>query len=382
MQSQPAPGPASHSFGGAFRGARVLVTGHTGFKGSWLTSWLLHLGAEVFGLSKDVPTRPSLFDLGQLASRVHHQVGDIRDLGTVRAALQEAQPQFVFHLAAQPIVSLSYQDPLLTLSSNVMGTAHVLEALREFDRPCAAIIVTSDKCYDNLEWVWGYRETDALGGKDIYSGSKAAAEAVFRAYWSSFFGAGRHPVRLASARAGNVIGGGDWAADRIVADCIRAWGRGERVPIRSPQATRPWQHVLEPLSGYLALAARLAGDAQLDGESFNFGPSGEQNRSVLQLLGDLGAVWGLSSAEQACEITGNVPFHEAGLLKLSCDKALLRLGWRPTLGYGECVQLTGGWYREVLRENADALGRTHADIARYEALASERAQGWAAPAQR
>lgn len=357
-------------------GRRILVTGHTGFKGAWLTSWLLSLGAEVCGFSKDIPTAPSLFELAGLGSRMEHHIGDIRDLSALKKTVHAFRPDFVFHLAAQPIVSLSYKDPLETITSNVTGTANVMEVLRTVDWPCTTIIVTSDKCYDNVEWVWGYRETDALGGKDIYSGSKGAAELVFRSYFHSFFQKDGHPVRLASARAGNVIGGGDWAADRIVADCIRAWERGESVEIRSPRATRPWQHVMEPLSGYLTLAADLANNSALHGESYNFGPRAEQNRTVVELLGDLGTVWGLDSPQDAYCITDDIPFHEAGLLKLNCDKALLELRWEANLSYQECMSLTGLWYREVLRENKDAYDVTLRQIRDYERLATERLRVW------
>lgn len=375
MQSTSVAG-AQRPFHGVFEGQTVLVTGHTGFKGSWLAAWLLRLGAHVVGYSKDIPTQPSLFELGHLADRLTHHIGDVRDLPTLHRVVQESRPRFVFHLAAQPIVSTSYKDPLETLSSNVMGTAHVMEALRTADWPCTAVVITSDKCYDNVEWVWGYRETDAMGGKDVYSGSKGAAELVFKSYWHSFFNRPDCPVQAVTARAGNVIGGGDWAADRIVADCIRAWQAGKPVEIRSPMATRPWQHVLEPLSGYLALAEQMARTGRFNGDAYNFGPRAEQNRTVVQLLGDLGEIWGFDAREQAYTVTGNVPFHEAGLLKLNCDKALLNLGWESNLSYAECMRMTGQWYRDVLREGRDALACTQAQIAEYEALAAERARVW------
>lgn len=365
------------SFDNVFSGARVLITGHTGFKGAWLSAWLMSLGAKVCGYSREVPTTPSLFELAGLAGEVAHHVGDIRDLETLRATVRAFRPDFVFHLAAQAIVSVSYKDPLDTITSNVTGTANVLEVLREVDWRCTAIIITSDKCYDNVEWVWGYRETDALGGKDIYSGSKGAAELIFRSYYHSFFKGRNHPVRLATARAGNVIGGGDWAADRIVADCIRAWGEGRVVEIRSPAATRPWQHVLEPLSGYLTLARALAASEVHDGESYNFGPRAEQNRTVVDLIGDLGRIWGLGSDAEAYKTTGNIPFHEASLLKLNCDKALLELNWEANLKYAECVEMTGSWYRRVLKDKEQALAVTLEQIAGFAALAGERDRTWA-----
>ena len=371
-----APG-ARVMFQGAFGGARILLTGHSGFKGSWLASWLLDQGGTVCGYSKDIPTQPSLFELTGLEQRLEHVVGDVRDTAHFRAVVHSFKPDFVFHLAAQALVSISYYDPLETFSTNVMGTASVMEVLRSVDWRCTVIIITSDKCYDNVEWVWGYREVDPMGGKDPYSGSKGAAELVYKSYFKSYFQSSDCPVKLAVARAGNVIGGGDWAADRIVVDCIRAWTTGNRVKIRSPAATRPWQHVLEPLSGYLALAAHVSRTNDQVGEAFNFGPRSEQNRSVVQLLSDLGRVWGFTSTDQAYEIIDNVPFHEAGLLKLNCDKALLRLHWESTLSYAECMEMTGTWYRDVIRDGRAAAECTAEQIVRYEVLAQQRQRAWA-----
>ncbi len=364
------------AFGDCYRGQDVVVTGHMGFKGGWLSLWLLHLGAKVHGYSREVPSVPSLFEVAKLDEVLDHTVGDVRDLEKFRALLHRVKPRYVFHLAAQPIVSLSYTDPVETMSSNVMGTTIVLEALRSVTWPCAAIMVTSDKCYDNVEWPWGYRETDGLGGKDVYSGSKGAAELAIRCYFHSFFARGDHPVRLAVGRAGNVIGGGDWAADRIVVDCIKAWSDGGKVQLRSPAATRPWQHVLEPLSGYLALAQHLAADKNQHGEAFNFGPRAEQTRTVVELLEDLAKLWGLASGADAYEIVAQVPFHEAGLLKLNCDKALLAMRWTPTLSYRECVTMTGEWYRQVLREDADPRALTLSQIDQYQTLGAERQLAW------
>jgi len=363
------------AFGGSYRGQRVLVTGHTGFKGGWLSLWLNRLGAHVSGYALPPPTEPALFDLARIATIVDHTENDIRDLAAFRAALHRARPRFLFHLAAQPIVSRSYAEPLETFSTNVMGTAVILDALRGVDWPCAAVIITSDKAYDNVEWAWGYRENDVLGGKDIYSGSKGAAELAIKSYRHSFFPNGDGAVRLAVARAGNVIGGGDWAQDRIVVDCVRAWQRGEPVRLRSPEATRPWQHVLEPLSGYLALGQALAASPTLHGEAFNFGPRAEQSRTVIQLLGDLAREMGLPE-DAAYEIVERKPFHEAGLLKLNCDKALLELRWSPTLGYEQVVGMTGQWYRAVLQDGADAQRLSLAQIAAYEAEARRLRQVW------
>ncbi len=370
-------GDARAPFGGVYAGKRVLITGHTGFKGSWLTSWLIVQGAMVCGVSKDIPTKPSLFALAALEGQVRHQIGDVRDLSLMRSLVRSFKPDFVFHLAAQAIVTMSYTDPLETITSNVLGTANVLEALREVDWPCVAIIITSDKCYDNVEWVWGYRETDVLGGKDVYSGSKGAAELVFKSYYHSFYKDQSHPVKIAAARAGNVIGGGDWAANRIIADCIRAWSEGRPVEVRSPSATRPWQHVLEPLSGYLSLAERLSRAGRHSGEAFNFGPRSEQNRTVVEVLEELSRIWGFASAADAFIVTGSSNFHEALLLKLNCDKALLELGWEASLSYGECIRLTGEWYRNVLREDRPAFVCAAEQIDEYVAFARERGRSWA-----
>ena len=366
------------SFANCYRNQSVVITGHTGFKGAWLSVWLHRLGAHVYGYSLPAPTEPSLFEAAGLAELIDHTQGDIRDLESFRTLLERARPRFVFHLAAQSIVSIGFRQPLETLSSNVMGTATVLEALRSVTWPCVAIMVTSDKCYDNVEWLWGYRETDALGGKDIYSGSKSMAELAVRSYFHSYFATGDHQVRLATVRAGNVIGGGDWAADRIVADCVRAWQAGQPVEIHSPGATRPWQHVLEPLSGYLALAQDLAEHDAQHGEAFNFGPRADQNRKVVELLEDLAqpSAWGLPPGHAAYKIVEQLPFREATLLRLNCDKALLELRWNPTLSYRECIDMTGEWYRRVLRNETAARDLTIQQIAQYEALASERGLDW------
>ncbi|MBI4938470.1 MAG: CDP-glucose 4,6-dehydratase [Nitrosomonadales bacterium] len=362
-------------FGNIYRGRRVLITGHTGFKGSWLTCWLLKLGANVIGISKDVPTHPAMFEELGLARRMRHHQADVRDLEAMRELINGEQPDFIFHLAAQAIVSASYTDPAETMSTNAMGTMNILEVLRTFQHPCVAVMITSDKCYDNVEWVWGYRETDSLGGKDIYSGSKGAAELVIKSYLHSFF-QNSHPVRLGVGRAGNVIGGGDWARDRIVADCMRAWSEGRTVEIRSPRATRPWQHVLEPLSGYLALGQALNKEAGLHGEAFNFGPRAEQNHSVIELLGDLGRHWGFDNSAEACQITANIPFHEAGLLKLNCDKALFHLKWEANLAYADAVRLVGDWYAAYYRKSADMYALTLEQIAAYEQAGIGQNRAW------
>ena len=363
-------------FSNIYSGKKVLITGHTGFKGSWLCMWLLKLGAEVVGVSKDVPTKPSMFEELILAEKIKHIDSDIRDLTSVSEIILIEQPDFIFHLAAQAIVSTSYTNPVDTMSTNVMGTLNILEALRTFEHECIAVLITSDKCYDNVEWVWGYRETDALGGKDIYSGSKGAAELVIKSYMNSFF-QDDHPVKLVIGRAGNVIGGGDWAQDRIVVDCMRSWSAGDSVKIRSPQATRPWQHVLEPLSGYLALGQAVSEQSQLHGNAFNFGPRAEQNHTVVNLLDDLSQYWGFADSNEAYQVTENIPFHEAGLLKLNCDKALFYLKWESNLVYDETIKFVGDWYTAFYREQVDMYALTLNQIENYEEIAIERKRVWA-----
>ena len=360
----------------AYQGKRVLVTGHTGFKGSWLTTWLLKLGARVCGLSDEIPTNPSMFEVLSLGTKIENNYCDIRDFNGVSKILKEFAPDYIFHLAAQPIVSVSYENPLNTIETNVMGTAILLEALRQWNQDCNVVIITSDKCYENVEWVYGYKETDHLGGKDIYSGSKGAAEVIFHAYYNSFFKSPNNRIRIATGRAGNVIGGGDWAKDRIVVDCMKNWALGKTVEIRSPEATRPWQHVLEPLSGYLTLGARLNIDEQLEGESFNFGPKSEQNRTVLELLTDLSRHWNFNKPEEAYRITENIPFHEAGLLKLNCDKALFYLRWESNLSYQECVKMVGEWYFSFYNSQLDMYELTLDQIKQFEKLALRRNLTW------
>ena len=366
----------SQMFGNIYFGKKVLITGHTGFKGTWLTTWLLNLGAEVCGISIDVPTNPSMFEELGLEGKIDHHVTDIRDLNAIEKIINEFKPDFLFHLAAQPIVSLSYSDPLNTISTNVMGTANILEVLRHVDFKCNAVIVTSDKCYENVEWVWGYKETDPVGGRDIYSGSKGAAEVIFHAYQQSFFSSANGNVKLATGRAGNVIGGGDWAADRIVADCMRAWSTQELVEIRCPDATRPWQHVLEPLSGYLALGQGLVTDEKNHGQQYNFGPRAEQNHTVKDLLSDLSKYWNFKKLSDAYIVTDNIPFHEAGLLKLNCDKALFNLNWEANLNYGQCIKFVSEWYFEFYQGNKDMMEFTSVQITEYQNAAKDKNLVW------
>lgn len=364
-------------FNDVYRNKKVLVTGHTGFKGSWLALWLLELGAEVIGISKDVPTSPSLYNELGLKDKIVDYEEDVRDLEKMTAIVSLEKPDFIFHLAAQPIVSTSYIDPIETISSNVMGTANILEALRVSNHICVAIIITSDKAYDNVEQIWGYKEDDHLGGKDVYSGSKGAAELIIKSYYYSFLRSKDCNVRLGIGRAGNVIGGGDWALDRIIVDCMKAWSEDRLVEIRSPNATRPWQHVLEPLSGYLAYGAALWSDFSLHGHAINFGPRAEQNHTVKTLLEDLTKYWEIDDPSMAFSVTANLKFHEAGLLKLNCDKALAYLKWQANLSYSETIEFTGTWYFNFYKKDTDMYEFTRQQIKYYGNLADDRNMSWA-----
>lgn len=362
-----------------YRGKRVLLTGHTGFKGGWLALWLHEMGAEVFGLALAPPTRPSLFELASIGELTDHCIGDIRDADIVRKRFGQVAPDIVLHLAAQPIVRESYRSPLETLATNVMGTAHILDAARDSEKPCAVVIVTSDKCYANQEWVWGYRENEPMGGKDPYSMSKGAAELVTASWRESFFSPHNHLVRIASARAGNVIGGGDWAADRIVADAITALCEDRPIDIRSPLATRPWQHVLEPLSGYLLLGARLmATDGATFAEGWNFGPDTDSVRPVGHLADLIVEAWG---SGQWRNIGKPDSRKEAMSLGLNCDKAFHRLGWRPTWRLADTVRETVDWYQQWHSGDRDLAATTRHQIARYFVDAKHLGQSWAEDAR-
>ncbi len=343
-------------FSGAFCGRRVLVTGHTGFKGSWLSEWLVGLGAQVTGVSLEPETDPSLFRLLDLEHRIaSHRIVDIRNAAALSHAFAEAQPEVVLHLAAQALVRRSYAEPTVTWDTNVGGTLHVLEAIRQTASVRACVVVTSDKCYENREWIWGYRECDPLGGHDPYSASKAAAELLVTSHRRSFFSPAQGSAcRLASARAGNVVGGGDWSQDRVIVDFVRAITMGRPLVLRHPNATRPWQHVLEPLSGYLHLAAKLLqDDGERWAEAWNFGPSETNVATVADLAGRMIAAWGHGSVAPAHERDAR---HEAGLLKLDCTKSAIQLGWRGAWNLDETVQRTVDWYRShLLSDNIRSL---------------------------
>jgi len=365
-------------FNNVYKNKKVLITGHTGFKGSWLTTWLLKLGAHIIGISKDIPTTPSMFEVLNLESKITHYQNDIRNLDQITNIISFEKPDFLFHLAAQPIVSLSFTNPIETISSNVIGTSHILEALRISNHKCTAIIITSDKAYDNVEQVWGYKENDTLGGKDIYSGSKGAAELIIKSYYNSFFKHKTSNIKLAIGRAGNVIGGGDWAQDRIIVDSVKAWSQNKIVELRNPYSTRPWQHVLEPLSGYLSLGHNLYMEDTLNGEAFNFGPNANENKTVQELILDLSKFWDLNHQNCIYKITDkDISFTEAKLLKLNCDKAQFYLHWKETLNYKDTIKFVGEWYYSFYQlENQDFYKQTYEQIIEYENLATIKGLKW------
>ena len=333
------------AFDDAYRGRRVLVTGHTGFKGSWLVQWLLQLGAEVAGYSLDIPSQPSNFELLGLDQRIRHYIGDIRDPQKLAAAIDEFKPDVVFHLAAQALVRRSYADPVGTFETNTMGMVQLLECVRQREWISAAILITSDKAYRNDEWCWGYREIDALGGHDPYSSSKSCADLIAQSYVYSFMREGK--TRVAITRAGNVIGGGDWATDRLVPDILRAFEKSQPVIIRNPHATRPWQHVLEPLSGYLMLAERLYADGQIFAEGWNFGPNDADAQPVKWIVSALASAWGDAAKWQVA--AGEHP-HEAHHLKLDISKAKARLAWQPRWNLPTALNHITTWHQAWLNK--------------------------------
>ncbi len=348
-----------------YKGKTVVVTGHTGFKGAWLAAWLKAMGADVIGYALAPETgRPSLFETAAVGEGMASVIADLRDAEAVAQTIQSGEPELVFHLAAQAIVRRSYDEPLVTYQTNVMGTAHVLEALRSSPNTKAAVIVTSDKCYENREWPWGYRESDPMGGYDPYSSSKGCAELVSSAYRRSFF-SDDGTAAIATARAGNVIGGGDWAEDRLIPDIVRAVASGQPVHVRNPGTTRPWQHVLEPVRGYLMLGRRLHQDGTSFAEGWNFGPAESDSVAVREVTARIKAYWN-EAGLAVTEGDGEGP-HEAHLLRLECGKARRELGWSPVFTLDEALETTVDWYREYLADPSSAPAMLERQIAEYAA---------------
>jgi CDP-glucose 4,6-dehydratase len=353
-----------------WKNRRVFLTGHTGFKGSWLSLWLESLGAEVTGYALEPPTTPSLYEQARVARSLHSIIADIRDFDQVKKALSDSRPEVVIHMAAQTIVRRGYEDPIETYSTNVMGTVNLFESLRQLKLPCTVVNITSDKCYYNREWVWAYREEDTLGGHDPYSNSKACAELVSSAFRDSFFPPNdnaSHGIALATARAGNVIGGGDWTANQLIPDLMRAFLAGEACLIRNPSATRPWQFVLEPLRGYLLLAEQLLKDPKTFATGWNFGPAEDDAKPVSWIADRLVNSWG-DGAKWIHD--GDIHSHEANLLKLDASKAKSCLNWKPVLPLDAALEWIVTWYRSFHgKDDLEAI--TRSQIKQYEALASK-----------
>jgi len=343
-----------------YSGKRVMITGHTGFKGSWLAFLLSELGAEVLGYALPPIYEKNHFDMLKLSRLVQHVEGDVRDARKLASTMKAFQPDFVFHLAAQALVRPSYDEPRVTFEINVMGSVNLLEAVRETESVRSLVFITSDKCYENVEWIWGYRENDTLGGRDPYSASKGAAEIAFSAYARSFFNS-RSGLGAASTRAGNVIGGGDWAVDRIIPDCIRSIQSEKTINIRSPHATRPWQHVLEPLSGYLLLGARLYEKPDKYSGAWNFGPPSSQVRTVLEVAEHIVERYGSGSI---LTDKNSPKHHEAQLLQLNCDKANQHLGWYPRWDVENTLNMTSDWYKKI-SDGMDAIDVTRQQLNEY-----------------
>lgn len=350
-------------------GKRVFLTGHTGFKGSWMSLWLQSLGVELTGFALHPPTQPNLFEEGKVTQGMRSIIGDIRDLTCLQKAMQEYQPEIVIHMAAQPLVRYSYTNPVETYATNVMGTVHMFEAVRHTPSVKAVVNITTDKCYENKEWAWGYRENEPMGGYDPYSNSKGCAELVTSAYRSSFFNPHeyhKHGVAIASVRAGNVIGGGDWAIDRLIPDILTAFEAGRPVTIRNPNSIRPWQHVLEPLRGYLMLAEQLYAHGPAFAEGWNFGPNDEDARPVEWIVNELSSIWGQGATWQLAE--GDHP-HEATYLKLDISKARSQLHWQPALRLGEALKMIVEWTKQR-QAKADIRTITLDQIKTYQTMTS------------
>ena len=355
-----------------YKNKNILITGHSGFKGSWLTLWLLELGANVIGISLDPPSNPSHFEVLNLQKFVENKKIDIRDFDKFKKELTQIKPDFIFHLAAQSLVQKSYKYSLETFQINTLGTINLLEILKDIKHLCRVILITSDKCYENVEWLWGYKETDKLGGIDPYSASKAAAEIAISSYVRSFFYSDDNPVKICSTRAGNVIGGGDWAKNRIVPDCIKSWSKSNPVILRNPFSTRPWQHVLEPLSGYLRLGELMVSGNSVHSESYNFGPNPYNTKSVKDLVETMTKFWPKSSYEIYKNSSDQ---KESKLLKLNCDKSYELLNWKPVLSFEETIEITTKWYFSFYNQEL-SLQTSIKDISTYTELAKQRNLSW------
>ena len=357
-----------------FKNSKVIITGHTGFKGSWLTAWLKLLGANIMGISINSPTNPSHFKVSKVGKNIKNIKLDIRNKKELEKKIISFKPKFIFHLAAQSLVAISYQKPTFTWQTNVIGTLNILEAVRKLKNKCNLIIITSDKCYHNKEIHYGYKETDVLGGKDPYSGSKASAEILIKSYINSFFLEKNKNIRITTARAGNVVGGGDWAKYRIVPDCVRSWSKNKQAKLRKPNATRPWQHVLEAVGGYLCLAVNLNLNNKINGESFNFGPSLKKEYSVLDLVRSMSNHWQNVSWKKIS--SSKKVFFESGLLRLNCSKAKKILKWKSILKFDETMELVATWYRSFYSNRANIDNTTKDQIKIFQKLAFKRGLKW------
>jgi CDP-glucose 4,6-dehydratase len=351
-----------------FKNKKVLVTGHTGFKGSWLTAWLILLGAKITGLSINTPSNPSHFKAAKLKTKINHKKIDIRNLKLVKKVIKKNQPDYVFHLAAQALVKKSYSDPIYTWETNTIGTLNILESLKEIKKSCVVVLITSDKSYKNLEIKRGYKESDILGGKDPYSASKASAELAIQSYINSFFPSRKTKISIGIARAGNVIGGGDWSNDRLIPDCVKSWSKNKKVLIRNPKSTRPWQHVLEAVWGYLLLAASLKKNKRLHGEAFNFGPNNTINNDVISIVRLMRKYW----SKVSWKVVNNKNFYESKLLKLNCNKAKKNLKWKCILSFKEIIVMVVDWYKDYYTKPKQIYRTSCNQIKVYEKLLKRR----------
>lgn len=348
-----------------YKNKKILVTGHTGFKGVWLCSWLLSLGAKVYGYSKNIPTQPAMYSLAGIEKHIESYTGDLLDTDFLSKTISKIKPDIIFHLAAQPITSLAYQNPLQTFEINTLGAASLLEAFRKLEQNCTLVCITSDKSYLNKEWVWGYRETDEIGGRDPYSASKAGAEIIIQSYFHTYLSKD-NSKRIGIARAGNIIGGGDWGHNRIIPDCIRAWKNDQEVVIRSPKSVRPWQHIIEPIYGYLLLGMNLSTNHKINGEAFNFGPNAMDFQDVETIVSSFSNLMKKKGVNALIQVIENSDFKEARLLKLNCEKALTLLNWKPIFDIEDMLEYTASWYFEGYWNNTAILPLTQRQIAKFE----------------